>query len=55
MKGVDRDDGGLSSNSVEQNEGIGFNSIYKTVPLFIDVRFFDGKVESSNHYSPSQF
>ena len=31
------------------------NSIYKTIPLLIEVRFSDGKVESSNHYSPSQF
>ena len=31
------------------------NSIYKTIPLLIEVRFSDGKVENSNHYSPSQF
>ena len=31
------------------------NSIYKTIPLFTEVRLFDGKVESSNHYSPNQF
>ena len=31
------------------------NSIYKTIALFIVVRFFDGKVESCNHYSRSQF
>ena len=31
------------------------NSIYQTIPLFIEVRFFDGKVESSSHYFPSQF
>ena len=31
------------------------NSIYKTIPLLLEVRFSDGKVEKSNHYSPSQF
>ena len=43
MKGVDKDDGALSSNSVEQNGGTGINSIYKMIPLFIDVRFLMGK------------
>ena len=54
MKGVDKDDGTLSSNSVEQNGGTGFNSIYKTIPLFTDVRFLMGKW-NSNHYSPINF
>ena len=31
------------------------NSIYKTIPLLIEDRFSDRKVESSNHYSRSQF